>query len=62
MSDQDRPLVKRVLRGDLDAFTVLVKRYESPIVNYIHWIVVNQQDAMDVDPLEDSTSVTMRMV
>lgn len=48
MSDQDRPLVKRVLRGDPDAFTVLVRRYESAIVNYIYWIVLNREDALDI--------------
>ena len=48
MSEQDASLIRSVLRGDLDAFAVLVKRHESAIVNYIYWIVLNEQDAMDV--------------
>lgn len=48
MSDQDRSHVERVLRGDLDAFAGLVRRYESSIANYVYWIVLNRQDAMDI--------------
>jgi RNA polymerase sigma-70 factor (ECF subfamily) len=48
MSEQDASLIRSVLRGDLDAFAALVKRHESAIVNYIYWIVLNEQDAMDV--------------
>jgi RNA polymerase sigma-70 factor (ECF subfamily) len=48
MSDQDRPLIRRILRGELDAFTILVKRYESSIVNYVYWIVLNRQDALEI--------------
>jgi RNA polymerase sigma-70 factor, ECF subfamily len=48
MSDQDSSLIRGILRGDLDAFSTLVRRHESAIVNYIYWIVLNEQDAMDV--------------
>lgn len=48
MSEQDASIIRSVLRGDLDAFAALVKRHESAIVNYIYWIVLNEQDAMDV--------------
>lgn len=48
MADQDSALIRSVLRGDLDAFSTLVRRYESAIVNYVYWIVLNEQDAMDV--------------
>jgi RNA polymerase sigma-70 factor (ECF subfamily) len=48
MSDQDSSLIRSILRGDLDAFSTLVRRHESAIANYIYWIVLNEQDAMDV--------------
>jgi RNA polymerase sigma-70 factor, ECF subfamily len=48
MADEDSSLIRSALRGDLDAFSTLVRRHESAIVNYVYWIVLNEQDAMDV--------------
>ena len=34
----DRSLVERILGGERDLFTVLVKRYEKRLVNYVYRI------------------------
>jgi RNA polymerase sigma-70 factor, ECF subfamily len=48
MADQDATLVRWALQGDVDAFAEIVKRYESAVVNYIYWIVLNRDDALDI--------------
>ncbi len=48
MADQDATLVRWALQGDVDAFAEIVKRYESAVVNYIYWMVLNRDDALDI--------------
>ncbi len=48
MADQDSTLVRWALQGDVDAFAEIVKRYETAIVNYIYWMVLNREDALDI--------------
>src|SRR5882672_11321069 len=44
----DRTLVARVLEGDRDRFTELVKRYEKRIVNYVYRITHRYEEAHDL--------------
>src|SRR5213595_1230382 len=44
----DRALVARILEGDRDRFTELVKRYEKRVVNYVYRITHRYEDAHDL--------------
>lgn len=44
----DRALVARILGGDRDRFTELVKRYEKRVVNYVYRITHRYEDAHDL--------------
>jgi RNA polymerase sigma-70 factor (ECF subfamily) len=44
----DRTLVARVLEGDRDRFTELVKRYEKRIINYVYRITHRYEEAHDL--------------
>src|SRR5436853_2730470 len=44
----DRALVSRVLEGDRDRFTELVKRYEKRVVNYVYRITHRYEEAHDL--------------
>ncbi len=44
----DRALVARVLGGDRDRFTELVRRYEKRVVNYVFRIIHRYEDAHDL--------------
>ena len=44
----DRALVSRVLGGDRDRFTELVKRYEKRVVNYVYRITHRYEEAHDL--------------
>lgn len=44
----DRTLVARILEGDRDLFTVLAKRYERRVVNYVYRITRRYEDAHDL--------------
>jgi len=44
----DRTLVARILEGDRDRFTELVKRYEKRIINYVYRITHRYEDAHDM--------------
>jgi len=44
----DRTLVARILEGDRDRFTELVKRYEKRIINYVYRITRRYEDAHDL--------------
>jgi RNA polymerase sigma-70 factor, ECF subfamily len=46
--DGDHPLVERFRRGDRDAFTQLIVRYQRPIYNAAFWILRRPEDASDV--------------
>ena len=44
----DRALVTRILGGDRDGFTELVKRYEKRVVNYVYRITHRYEEAHDL--------------
>ena len=44
----DRALVARVLSGERDRFTELVKRYEKRVINYVYRITHRYEDAHDL--------------
>src|ERR1700737_44101 len=44
----DRALVARVLAGDRDRFTELVKRYEKRVINYVYRITHRYEEAHDL--------------
>ena len=47
-NDVDQALVERYLRGDREAFTQLVVKYQRPIYNAAFWILRSADDAKDV--------------
>ena len=44
----DRTLVARILGGDRDGFTELVKRYEKRVINYVYRITHRYEEAHDL--------------
>ncbi len=46
--ESDHDLVKRVLRGDKDAFGGIMQRYQRPIVNYCYRMVRNYEVSTDL--------------
>src|SRR5919204_6882360 len=44
----DRALVARILGGDRDRFTDLVRRYEKRVINYVYRITHRYEDAHDL--------------
>ena len=46
--DADEELVERCLDGDVEAFAILVKRYQRPIYNAAYRVLGRQEDAADV--------------
>lgn len=44
----DRALVARILEGDRDRFTQLVRRYEKRVVNYVYRITHRYEEAHDL--------------
>jgi RNA polymerase sigma-70 factor, ECF subfamily len=44
----DRALVERIIGGDRDRFSELVKRYERRVVNYVYRITHRYEDAHDL--------------
>lgn len=44
----DRTLVERILGGESDRFTELVKRYEKRVINYVYRITHRYEDAHDL--------------
>ena len=47
-TEADEALVERYQRGDREAFTTLVIRYQRPIYNAAWWVLRNAEDARDV--------------
>lgn len=45
---EDRDLVGRARRGDLDAYNLLVSRWDRRVFNYLVKLVGNREDAMDI--------------
>jgi RNA polymerase sigma-70 factor, ECF subfamily len=44
----DRKLVERVLKGDSEAFNLLVRQWEKPIYNFILRMIGDRDEAMDL--------------
>lgn len=44
----DRNLVERVLRGDTEAFNLLILQWEKPIYNFIFRLIGDREEAMDL--------------
>src|SRR5262249_44692390 len=44
----DRALVSRILEGDRDRFTELVRRYEKRVINYVYRITHRYEEAHDL--------------
>ncbi len=44
----DAELVRQVLEGDKDAFSLLYSRYESPLLSFAFNKMRNQEDAQDI--------------
>lgn len=45
---EDADLISRVRRGDVEAFNLLVSRWEKRVFNYLHRLTGSQEDAMDL--------------
>ena len=45
---EDRDLIAKARRGNVDAFNVLVSRWEKRVFNYLYRLVSNREDALDV--------------
>lgn len=45
---EDRDLIVRARRGDVDAFNLLVSRWEKRVYNYLYRLAGNREDAMDL--------------
>lgn len=46
--EDERQLIKQAKNGDVEAFMVLVKRYEKPIYHLVYRLTRNQEDAADL--------------
>lgn len=44
----DRKIVERVLKGDTEAFNLLVRQWEKPIYNFIYRLINDREEAMDL--------------
>jgi RNA polymerase sigma-70 factor (ECF subfamily) len=45
--DQDHVLVRRTLRGDKEAFEMIVREYQQPLLNYVGRMVGERELALD---------------
>jgi RNA polymerase sigma-70 factor (ECF subfamily) len=45
---EDRDLIAKAKRGDVEAYNLLVSRWEKRVFNYLLRLVRNREDAMDV--------------
>jgi RNA polymerase sigma-70 factor (ECF subfamily) len=45
---EDRDLIAKARRGDVEAFNLLVSRWEKRIFNYLLRLLANREDALDV--------------
>jgi RNA polymerase sigma-70 factor, ECF subfamily len=46
--DEDQQIVSAVLAGDVDAFSILVERYQKPVFNLMLRMTGSQEDAVDL--------------
>ncbi len=44
----DRKIVERVLKGDTEAFNLLILQWEKPIYNFIYRLINDREEAMDL--------------
>jgi RNA polymerase sigma-70 factor (ECF subfamily) len=44
----DRSVIERVLKGDTEAFNLLVRQWEKPIFNFIFRLIGDRDEAMDL--------------
>jgi RNA polymerase sigma-70 factor (ECF subfamily) len=44
----DRQVIERVLKGDTEAFNLLIRRWEKPIYNFIVRMINDRDEAMDI--------------
>lgn len=44
----DKKVIERVLKGDTEAFSLLVRQWEKPIYNFILRLIGNRDEAMDL--------------
>jgi RNA polymerase sigma-70 factor (ECF subfamily) len=44
----DRKIIERVLKGDTEAFNLLVRQWEKPIYNFILRMIGDREEAMDL--------------
>ena len=45
---EDLDLIAKAKRGDVEAYNLLVSRWEKRVFNYLLRLVANREDAMDV--------------
>ncbi len=45
---EDRDLIAKARRGDVEAFNLLVSRWEKRVFNYLLRLLANREDALDV--------------
>jgi RNA polymerase sigma-70 factor (ECF subfamily) len=45
---EDRDLVAKARRGDVEAYNLLVSRWEKRVFNYLYRLVSNREDALDL--------------
>ncbi len=48
MLTDDRKVIERVLKGDTEAFNVLVRQWQKPIYNFIVRMISDRDEAMDL--------------
>lgn len=48
MLTDDRKVIERVLKGDTEAFNLLIRKWEKPIYNFIVRMIGNRDEAMDL--------------
>lgn len=45
--DEDQKLIKRTLRGEKEAFEMIIQKYQQPILNYIGRMVTDREHALE---------------
>ncbi len=48
MKTDDKKVIERVLKGDTEAFNILVRQWEKPIYNFILRMIGDRDEAMDL--------------
>lgn len=46
--ESDKELIQRYRKGDVEAFNILIKRYEKPLFNFIYRLIGNRASAEDI--------------